>query len=76
MKQYWWISVNGSKCEPAVKDKEGKVYTFGCPDPLPENTFVFVEELEDPPLTPKEKIKHEKEMKKLFGSNHGYRVFK
>lgn len=37
-KEYWWISVAGADCEPAVLtlDPEGKriVHTLGCQDPF------------------------------------------
>lgn len=81
-KEYWWISVGGNRCEPSVKDKNGAVYTIGCPDPLSPESFIFVSKFfESPPKTPveeeKARIAFEKryEEDKKKGIIHGYRNF-
>lgn len=84
MSEYWWISVGGSECEPAVKDSDGKFYTFGCADPLSEDDFKKVRQIKDipeKPLSPeeeeKERIRLEKywEGERKAGRVHGYRKF-
>lgn len=83
-KRYWWVSVGGSECEPCVLS-DGKIYTFGCPDPfLPDDPGIeMVKEMPEPPLNAAEteaykeqnRINYEKWRKENPGVRHGYRRF-
>jgi hypothetical protein len=80
--QYWWVSVGGNPCEPAVVTGK-RAWTFGSPDPfsLPSNIIELVERMPTPPETPAEaKNKAEAWQRKLDsdaakGIFHGYRRF-
>lgn len=81
-KTYWWISVGGNECEPAVRTDDGKLFTFGCPDPLDDTGIDLVRELCDSaPDTPAEaerkRVAWEKKAAKdaKRGIFHGYRRF-
>jgi len=87
-KEYWWVSIGGNSCEPAIVVREkGKLncYTAGCPDPLDVNKVPCVVELvkEMPfvPPTPKEAKKaaarweKQRERDRARGIVHGYRSF-
>jgi hypothetical protein len=73
--ELWWVSVGGSKCEPArvvfkvphaswtYADLIKTVYTIGCPDGTvmsPDCGVEMVERMESAPPTPKEKAALEK----------------
>lgn len=79
MAEYIWVSVGGGDCEPAVR-KDGKVYTLGCPDPLPETHFKQVAAIANQPRRPRtleEQTKFEQwlEAERKAGRHHGYRYF-
>ncbi|HEX8838267.1 MAG TPA: hypothetical protein VF748_15095 [Candidatus Acidoferrum sp.] len=69
-KQYWWISVEGGDCEPAVL--VGKtIHTLGCPDPLDADQIVLVKRM-DVPLSPRQEAQRRIEWD---ARPHGYRRF-
>jgi hypothetical protein len=76
---YWWVSVAGSHCEPAVV-RDNKAYTLGCPDPFDltqvDCPLKLIEKC-DVPLTPKQELylirKENKKLREM--ENHGYRKF-
>jgi hypothetical protein len=74
---YWWVSVAGNHCEPAVV-KERMVYTLGCSDGFDLDKLdcpVTLIEKCDPPLTPaQEQYQLRKQRKALQEQGwHGYR---
>lgn len=83
-KAYWWVSVGGGPCEPAVLiHGTKKVYTFGCPDALNADSehVELVKEMTNVPDTPEEaKRKEAASNRKVArdearGIFHGYRRF-
>ena len=81
-KQYWWVSVGGNPCEPAILigDEEGqKVYTIGCADcfEMPHKNVELIKKMGEAPDTPEEaekkQLKWEKERQRM--GFHGYRIF-
>jgi len=80
MARYWWVSVGGNPCEPAVV-KGKQAWTFGCPDPFALDAIELVEEMSAPPDTPAEaKRKADAWERKRAkdaanGIFHGYRRF-
>ena len=79
-KEYWWVSVGGNACEPAVVTGD-EIFTFGCPDPLTREHVELVEKMNDVPDTPKEAARkaaaweaaRARDQKR--GAWHGYRQF-
>lgn len=82
-KTYWWVSVGGNDCEPAVVVDGKQVYTFGCPDPFDatDGHVEMVEEIGEAPDTPAEaarkqaKWEKQRERDRKAGLIHGYRRF-
>ena len=82
-KEYWWVSIGGNPCEPAIvvtEEKIRKAFTIGCPDPfvLPSNDCQLVRLLPKPPDTPAEaEQKADAYEKQRIGMRfrHGYRRF-
>lgn len=80
-KEYWWISVGGESCEPAVVTDNGEVFTLGCPDPHDPATIEMVQKMGWIPDTPAEAERKRKaweakvERDRKRGIYHGYRRF-
>lgn len=89
-KEYWWVSVGGNNCEPAVvvKTSDGphhapdvEIFTFGCPDALTTKSVELVEKLDDPPDTPKQAARKQAAWDRKRAADakrgiyHGYRTF-
>lgn len=83
-KAYWWVSVGGNPCEPAVLvHGTKKVYTFGCPDPFNAESehIEMVKEMTSIPDTPAEAARkqaawdRQRERDLKAGIAHGYRRF-
>lgn len=83
-KEYWWVSVGGNKCEPAVVTGDAdrrEIFTFGCPDPLTTENVELVEKMDEAPDTPKEAARkaaaweQQREADRKRGIFHGYRSF-
>lgn len=79
-KEYWWVSVGGAPCEPAVFSAEG-IFTIGCPDAHDPDLIDFVGHQYPVPDTPAEverkRIAWEKKRAEdaRKGIHHGYRTF-
>ncbi len=78
-KQYWFVSVGGALCEPAVFCAEG-IFTIGCPDNHDPDDIAFVKWMKPVPDTPADAIKRQrayerKEALERASRSHGYRVF-
>jgi hypothetical protein len=71
---YYWISVAGNPCEPAIC-KDGVWYTLGCPDPLMSDTFRMVARIdasEIPPTPHEARNARRRELYALNQRPHGY----
>lgn len=71
---YYWISVAGKPCEPAIC-KHGVFYSLGCPDPMMSDTFRVISRINesDIPYTPhQEKNARRRELYALNQRPHGY----
>jgi hypothetical protein len=84
VKEYWWVSVAGADCEPAVvvKDQnERRAYTIGCPDAFRVDDqkcpLKLIEQVDYIPNTPRqEKNARRRELRALAAQEkHGYRRF-
>lgn len=79
-KEYWWVSVGGNACEPAVVAGD-QVFTFGCPDAFKRGDVELVKEMDAAPDTPKQAARKaaawERKMARdaKRGIIHGYRQF-
>ncbi len=82
--EYWWVSVGGNPCEPAILTNETKkIYTFGCPDALDaEGGHVeLVKKIDFIPDTPAESARKQaawerkSALEEKRGIVHGYRRF-
>lgn len=72
--EYWWISVAGKPCEPAIF-KDGAWFTLGCGDPMAPSTFRQVAQIEDDeiPYTPaQERNARRRQLYALNNRPHGY----
>ena len=72
--EYWWISVAGKPCEPAIY-KNGVWFTLGCADPMLSNTFRTVARIaeDDIPLnSQQERNAQRRELYALRHQPHGY----
>ena len=83
-KSYWWVSVGGNPCEPAVLiHGSKKVYTFGCPDAFDADSdhIALVREMTSIPDTPEEAAlkqaawERQRERDRIAGIIHRYRQF-
>lgn len=83
-KEYWWVSVGGNDCEPAIvvgSEPKREIFTFGCPDALTTKDAELVQEIGTPPDTPKEAARKQLvwdkkcEADRKRGIIHGYRKF-
>lgn len=83
-KEFWWVSVGGNPCEPALvlRDSDNlTAFTFGCADAwhLPAKSFELVKEIDCIPDTPAEAEKKQKAFERKWkaderrGVHHGYR---
>lgn len=79
-KEYWWVSVGGNPCEPAVVNHEG-IFTVGCPDAHDIAGIELIEQMGGVPDTPalaRRKAKAWEARRKreaALGIHHGYRTF-
>jgi hypothetical protein len=86
-KEYWWVSVGGAHCEPAVvivENGEWHAYTIGCPDPFkladPDSPIALIEKCEGSvgiPETPAQERYQWRKFKREYREqkSHGYRRF-
>jgi hypothetical protein len=85
-KEYWWASVAGADCEPAVvvaeENEERRAYTIGCADAFQVNDrkcpLKLIERIEDYeiPMTPRQsRNARRRELRALAAQPHGYRRF-
>jgi hypothetical protein len=85
-KEYWWVSVSGASCEPAVvicEEGERRAYTIGCQDYFKvddlECLLKLISKIDDDsiPFTPKEEANWERRERRIQKQlrNHRYRSF-
>lgn len=78
--EYWWVSVGGHACEPAVVTGD-QIFTFGCPDALTREHVELIKRMDDIPDTPKQAARkaaaweRKRARDEKRGIVHGYRQF-